>query len=655
MRFLRTLLFIFSFALAFTTTHAQDSSIVKWTSIAKKTAEGSYEVTFTGKIKKGWHVYTVADAETEISGITTTPDDSSFSFEPLNLITKGNEVVDPVFSKKLHVSFDSIVFIQVVNIKGSVPKFKVGVNYEIANTQEFYPESTQVEVVTDVAAAAKSVASNRILIPTINIDKPLTECKTSSSGATQQTVSKSLLTVFFIGFAGGLASLLLPCLFPMIPLTVSFFTNKAGSRRRGIFNAFLYGFFIFIIYVAITIPFHIFEKTSPAIFNNISTNVYLNTFFFAIFIFFALSFFGLFEINLPSGISNKADSKASHQSIWGIFFMALTLTIVSFSCTGPIAGSLLAGVADGTGGAMRLTFGMAGFGAAIGLPFALFALFPNLLNSLPKSGGWLNTVKVFFGFLELGFAFKFLSNADLVQHWGILKREIFIGIWIIIMGALSLYLWNFYKFSHDSPVKKLSMTRKIIAIIITLFTLYLIPGVTNTKYANLTLISGFPPPLYYSIYAGKSECVLDLNCSHDYEEGLKMAREQHKPILIDFTGYACVNCRRMEEKVWNKPDVYALMKNKFIVISLYVDDKKLLPAAQRFTYKTKDGSEREIRTVGDKWSVFETENFKNNAQPLYAIINNEEELLNYPAAYTPSPADYLQWLQCGVDAFEKKK
>lgn len=654
MRLFKALLFILSLTFFFSYAEAQDSSIVKWLSSAKKTGEGSYEVTFTGKIKMGWHVYTAADAETEISGITTTPDDSSFSFKAINILTKGTAFVDPVFSKKLQVSFDSIVFIQTINIAGKAPPiFKVGVNYEVANAEAFYPESLPVDVITDAAAAA-SGPSNRILISTINIEKPFTECKTSSSGSTQQTASKNLFTVFLIGFAGGLASLLLPCLFPMIPLTVSFFTNKAGSRRRGIFNAFLYGCFIFLIYVAITVPFHIFEKVSPAIFNNISTNVYLNIAFFAIFIFFALSFFGLFEINLPSGISNKADSKASHQSIWGIFFMALTLTIVSFSCTGPIAGSLLAGVADGEGGAMRLTFGMAGFGVAIGLPFALFALFPNLLNSLPKSGGWLNTVKVFFGFLELGFAFKFLSNADLVQHWNLLKREIFIGIWIVIMGALALYLWNFYKFHHDSPVKKISLTRKIIATIITAFTIYLVPGVTNTQYANLTLISGFPPPLYYSIYAGKSECVLDLNCSHDYEEGLKMAREQHKPILIDFTGYACVNCRRMEEKVWNKPEVYALMKNKFIVISLYVDDKKLLPAAQRFTYKTKEGIDREIRTVGDKWSVFETENFKNNAQPLYAIINNEEELLNYPAAYTPSAKDYLQWLQCGVDAFEKK-
>ncbi|MEJ7611605.1 MAG: thioredoxin family protein [Ferruginibacter sp.] len=263
-------------------------------------------------------------------------------------------------------------------------------------------------------------------------------------------------------------------------------------------------------------------------------------------------------------------------------------------------------------------------------------------------------MKVVFGFLELAFAFKFLSNADLVMHWGILKREIFIGIWILICLGLSLYLWNVYRFSHDSPVKKLSVVRIIFAIITSLFTLYLLPGVTNTKYANLSFISGFPPPLYYSVYAGKSDCVLDLNCTRDYEEGLQMAREQRKPILIDFTGYACVNCRRMEENVWSKPEVHALMKDKFIVVSLYVDDKKLLPSGERFTYTTKDGVQRDIRTVGDKWSVFETENFKNNAQPLYALINNEEQLLTFPAAYTPSEKDYLQWLQCGLDSFEKK-
>ena len=652
MRFLKACsIFFLSLVFSFSAS-AQDSSVVSWKANAQKITEGSYKVLFTGIVKKGWHVYTAVDKESELSGITLTPDDSSVSLISFDLQTKGTVSPDHVFSKPLATASDSIVFSQTIHISGKVPSvLALQVNYEVADQESFFPESKIVKVTTGAARAA--IVSNRILIPSIDIDHPLTPCKTSSSSATRQTVSKSLFTVFLIGFLGGLASLLLPCLFPMIPLTVSFFTNKAGSRRRGVLNAFLYGFFIFLIYVAITIPFHIFEKANPAVFNNISTNVYLNTAFFAIFIYFALSFFGLYEINLPSGMSNKADSKADHQSIWGIFFMALTLTIVSFSCTGPVAGSLLAGVVGGEGGAMRLTFGMAGFGVAIGLPFALFALFPNMLNSLPKSGGWLNTVKVFFGFLELGFAFKFLSNADLVQHWNLLKREIFIGIWVLIMLALALYLWGIYRFKHDSPLKKLSLFRITVAIVVTLFAAYLVPGVTNTKYANLTLISGFPPPLYYSVYPGKSDCVLDLNCSHDYEEGLQMAREQHKPILLDFTGYACVNCRRMEENVWSRPEVYALMKNKFIVISLYVDDKKMLPAAQRFTYKTKEGVEREIRTVGDKWSVFETENFKNNAQPLYAIINNEEQLLNYPAAYTPSAGDYFQWLQCGVDAFGK--
>jgi thiol:disulfide interchange protein len=388
--------------------------------------------------------------------------------------------------------------------------------------------------------------------------------------------------------------------------------------------------------------------------------------FFIVFVAFALSFFGLYEITLPSSITNSTDSKANAGTVTGIFFMALTLTIVSFSCTGPLAGSLLAGAVSGPGGAMRLTFGMAGFGAALGLPFALFALFPEMLKSLPKSGGWLTTVKVVLGFLELGFAFKFLSNADLVMHWGLLKREIFIGIWIIIGALLSLYLWGILKFKNDAPIKKLSIGRILVASFFTIFTLYLLPGVTNTKYANLSLISGFPPPLNYSIYSKgdgdnkianiskSNNCVLDLNCSHDYEEGLKMAKEQHKPILLDFTGYACVNCRRMEENVWSDPQVYKLMKEKFIVISLYVDDKKNLPSDQRFTYTAKDGNKRDIKTVGDKWSVFETENFKSNSQPLYAILNTNEELITVPSGYAPNVKDYLNWLQAGFDNFEKK-
>ncbi len=637
------------------TAFAQDSSIVKWQASAKKIAGNRFEVTVNGSIKKGWHIYTKANALLGLSGITTTPDDSSFSLAPVTLITAGKPFADPVLSGNTEIVQDSISFSQVVTITEEIPaSFPVIVNYEVADAASFFPESSPKILVQTGVTSTAAAPANRILIPSIRIDKPLTNCKTSSSGSTTAGQSKGLLSLFFLGFLGGLVALLTPCVFPMIPLTVSFFTKKAGSKKAGISNAFLYGFFIFLIYVLLSLPFHFLDKLNPGILNNVSTNVYLNVGFFVVFVFFALSFFGFYEITLPASFSNTTDSKAGAGNVIGIFFMALTLALVSFSCTGPILGSLLAGSLSADGGAMQLTAGMGGFGLALALPFALFAMFPNLLKSLPKSGGWLTTVKVVLGFLELGLAFKFLSNADLVMHWGILKREIFIGIWIVIGIFLSLYLWGFIKFKHDSPVKKLSVIRIILASISSIFTLYLVPGVTNTKYANLSLISGFPPPLYYSIYKSGNDCVLDLNCTRDYETGLKMAREQHKPILLDFTGYACVNCRRMEENVWSNAKVYALMKEKFIVVSLYVDDKKLLPAASRFTYKTSDGAEREIRTVGDKWANFETENFKQNAQPLYAVLNTSEDLLSYPTGYTPNADDYLQWLQCAVDYFEKK-
>lgn len=635
---------------------AQDSAIVSWKTTAEKISDRSYKINFTGTIKKGWHIYAAPNAEAELSGITVSSDDSSLSLKDMQIVTKSISTdTDVLGVKGLQIINDSIIFSKLIEISDNVPAaFFVQVHYDAADKESFFPESSPpLKIFTGKVTEATDV-SDRILIPNINIEKPLTECRTASTGLTQNTESKGLFSLFILGFLGGLVALLTPCVFPMIPLTVSFFTKKAESRQAGVKNAFLYGFFIFFIYILLSLPFHFLDTLNPEILNNISTNVYLNVGFFIIFIAFALSFFGYYEITLPASFSTKTDSKAEGGNAIGIFFMALTLALVSFSCTGPILGSLLAGSLTADGGAMQLTAGMGGFGFALALPFALFALFPGMLKSLPKSGGWLTTVKIVLGFLELALAFKFLSNADLVTHWGILKREIFIGIWIIIGALLSLYLWGFLKFRHDSPMKKMSVLRLVIATLVTLFTFYLLPGVTNTKYANLSLISGFPPPLYYSVYAGKSDCVLDLNCTRDYEEGLRMAREQKKAILLDFTGYACVNCRRMEENVWSKPEVHTLLKEKFIIVSLYVDDKKLLPAAQRFTYTNKEGAQREIRSVGDKWSLFETENFKNNAQPLYAILNNNEELLTYPAAYTPSVKDYLQWLQCGADAFDKK-
>ena len=648
-----SIFFFFLFTVSFSST-AQDSAIVKWKNVAEKMGEGMYKITFTGVIKKDWHVYSAPDAASEISGITVNREDSAITLKALQILTPGTFKDDHVWAKKLQTVSDSIVFTQLIQIAGVVPaSLELKVNYEVGAEESFFPESDTLKINTGEKQIA--TVSNRILISSINIDKPVTDCKTSSSTSSEKVASKGLWALFILGFLGGLVALLTPCVFPMIPLTVSFFTKKAENRKSGIKNAFMYGFFIFLIYILLSLPFHLLDNLNPDILNNISTNVYLNVGFFIIFIIFALSFFGMYEITLPASFTNKTDSKSGAGNMVGIFFMALTLALVSFSCTGPILGSLLAGSLTADGGAMQLTAGMGGFGFALALPFALFALFPGMLKSLPKSGGWLTTVKVVLGFLEVGLAFKFLSNADMVMHWGLLKREIFIGIWIIVGVLLSLYLWGLIKFKHDSPVKKLSLIRIILATIATVFTLYITPGVTNTKYANLTLISGFPPPLWYSIYAKENDCILNLNCKKDYETGLQMAREQNKLILLDFTGYACVNCRRMEEKIWTNPKVYKLLKEKFIIISLYVDDKKILSSAQQFTYTTKNGTERKIRTVGDKWSTFETENFKENSQPLYAILNTEEVLLSHPAAYTPSANDYLQWLQCGVDGVDNKK
>ncbi len=646
--FLSSLL-IFFFQLSVT---AQDSAIVKWTASGKKIADGKYDIHLTGRIKKDWHVYAKANQSAGLEGVKLTFSDSSIQKETgLQILGNSKTITDKIFDNaQTEVVEDSIEVIQKINITGAVPsRLKVVLLYNTAGNDAFIPEEKKIEI--EMEGGVDMSASNRILIPTIELKNPVNACG-GTGISVEESDSKGLLTIFLLGFLGGLLALITPCVFPMIPLTVSFFTKKGVTKKKGILNATLYGFFIFLIYILLSVPFYFIDSASPEILNSISTNPWLNVGFFAIFIIFALSFFGLYEITLPSSFSGKADAKAGTGNIIGIFFMALTLAIVSFSCTGPILGSLLVGSL--TGGAIQLTAGMGGFGLALALPFALFALFPNWLNSLPKSGGWLNSVKVVLGFIEVALAIKFLSNADLVKHWGLLKREVFIGIWILTGMGITLYLLGKIKFPHDSPIKKLSKARIILAIIFGAFTLYLIPGLTNTKWANLKLISGFPPPLYYSLYQS-GECILNLNCSHDYEEGLQMAKAENKPILLDFTGYACVNCRRMEENVWSDPDVYKIMKEKFIVVSLYVDDKKKLPAVKQFTYTTREGIEKEIISVGDKWATFETENFKNNAQPLYAILSTDEILLNNPVGYTPGIKEYKDWLQCGLEAFEKKK
>jgi thiol:disulfide interchange protein DsbD len=650
--FAQILFYTLTFILIGMQSFAQDSSIAKWTHLVKKINEKQIEVTLKGSISKDWHLYK-ADSNEGLSGILISLQDSSAKLQIPQINVTEKKIKDKVFEGAEKTVYENeIEIIQKLEFIGKQPDaLKLIIAYELGKELDFITEEHQEKIVLNDKVIEQS--HSRILIPTIDIKHPKNNCGITST-SNNDTKSKSLSSLFLIGFLGGLIALLTPCVFPMIPLTVSFFTKKASSKKSGITNAFLYGFFIFIIYILLSLPFHFLDSVNPEFLNNISTNVYLNVFFFVIFIFFALSFFGFYEITLPASLSSGADSKAGAGNILGIFFMALTLALVSFSCTGPILGSLLAGSLASDGGAMQLTFGMGGFGLALALPFALFALFPNWLQSLPKSGGWLNTVKVVLGFLELALAFKFLSNADMVKHWGLLKREIFIGIWIIIGTGLSLYLFGKIRFSHDSPNQKISLSRKLFASFILLITIYLIPGVTNTSYANLKLISGFPPPLYYSIYQKESDCVLGLHCSKNYDEGLKMAKAENKPLLIDFTGYACVNCRRMEENVWSEPDVYKLMSEKFVVVSLYVDDKKALPVSQQFIYKTKEGANKEINTYGDLWATFETENFANNAQPLYAIIDTNEILLNSPVGYTPDKNEYLRWMNCGLSTFQKK-
>jgi thiol:disulfide interchange protein DsbD len=644
---LATALLVFQFA-AF----AQDSAIVKWQATGKKVGDGQYEIHFTGTIKSGWHVYAKSNTAADIEGLKITFSDSTIQKNGDQQQTGTFKTIDDkIFGVKSEVAEADLQIVQKITLPGAVPaRLKAVLLYNAAAADNFIPEEKKIEI--EMEGGVDMSATNRILIPSIDLKKPVNDCGGTGIAADESGKGKGFLTIFLLGFLGGLVALITPCVFPMIPLTVSFFTKKATSKKQGVFNASLYGFFIFLIYVLLSLPFYFLDSASPEILNSVSTNPWLNIVFFAVFIVFALSFFGLYEITLPASFSGKADAKAGTGNVLGIFFMALTLAIVSFSCTGPILGSLLVGSL--TGGAVQLTVGMGGFGLALALPFALFALFPNWLNSLPKSGGWLNSVKVVLGFIEVALAIKFLSNADLVKHWGLVKREVFIGIWVIVGIGLTLYLLGKIKFPHDSPIKKLSKGRIALAVLFGAFTLYLIPGLTNTKYANLTLISGFPPPLCYSVYSNPINCK-GFEPVKDYDVALQKAKAENKPILIDFTGYACVNCRRMEENVWTNEEVKRIMSEKYVLVSLYVDDKEKLPAAKQFTYTTKDGIQKEIITIGNKWATFETENFKNNAQPLYAIINADEILLNNPVGYTPDAKEYRDWLLCGIDAFEKSK
>lgn len=629
------------------TLFSQDSTqvITDWQVNSKKIGEGKYELDFKATVPANWQVYAPNQVLLDVKTTELKFPDSSITQEQFVAVSPEKKISSTIFEgTTVSVHEKNVEWKVVIHIPGSVPaKLQGHLFYTYGRNDEYYP-STDFSFVTQMEGGVEAAS---VKVNSIDINNPVSPCGDSG------TKDKSLLAIFLLGLLGGLIAFVTPCVFPMVPVTVTFFTKKSTDRKRGIRNAVLYGFFIFLIYILITLPFHVAGKAiSPEIFNNISTNVWLNLVFFTIFVVFALSFFGLFEIGLPAGLANKMDSKSGLGNIGGIFFMATTLAIVSFSCTGPILGTLLVGVADQ--GAWPLTIGAAGFGIALGLPFALFAMFPHWLQSLPKSGGWMTDVKVVLGFLELALAVKFLSNADLVKQWGLLKRELFIGLWILIGLLTVLYLLGKLRISHSSPVKKFSFIRIAFIILFGAFTIYLIPGLTNSNAADLKLISGFPPPRTYSFYKiQKTNTHIFQPMHNDYAGALKLAREQNKPVLIDFTGWACVNCRRMEEKVWPDKEVDSLMRHEFIVVSLYVDEKNKLPLSEQTVEKLSNGTEKSIVSVGDKWSTFQIENFGATSQPQYAIISPDQVALTKTKFYTPDSREFVKWLTCGLDAFKK--
>lgn len=623
---------------------AQENPL-QWDVKSTKNDSASYTITLNGTLAPQWHIYADSVADAELAGLQLSWDNENIQKTGELTGTGVTTIKDPVFdNRNLRVYKDKFTLTQKIHITGAVPaSLKLALRAFASNNETFLPveESKSVQF----EGGKTTATASQIKLTGVDLKNPVSPCGDETQSG------QGLLTIFLLGLVGGVIALLTPCVFPMIPVTVSFFTNRSSNKQQAVRNGTLYGLFILIIYVIASTPFHVIGNVQPEIFNNISTNAWLNVFFFAVFIVFAISFFGYFEITLPAGIAGKADAKSNISSISGIFFMALTLVIVSFSCTGVILGTLLVGTASE--GAWSLTVGMAGFGTALALPFALFAMFPNWLKSLPKSGGWLDTVKKILAFAELALAFKFLSNADLVEHWGLLKREVFIGIWLLISIALGCYLFGWLKLPHDPRGKKIPAARKVLGLLSFAFAVYLVPGLTSTPYANLKMLSGFPPPLSYSVYGesnvdGKG---VGPHLVNDFEQALRHAEEQNKPILIDFTGWACVNCRKMEEQVWTEPEISTVLNEKFILVSLYVDDRKKLLPEERFTYTFADGNTKDIETVGDKWSTFQTENFGKSTQPLYVILDQKGNLMTHPVGYTPDAKQFLDWLQCGLKAF----
>ena len=619
---------------------------VFWEIQLEQTNNRQYTLVFKAVIETNWHLY--SQFSNKNGAFPTEFIFNLKGYKRIGEVKESNSITDydKVFEMDLTYFNDTATFRQEIELEDKdLSNLSVEVNYQVCDdklcvfrTETFVFSFDGKEVENSLNTDARS----QVLSKALKLD--LKETQFLETELTNET-SKSIWNIFFLGFIGGLLALLTPCVFPMIPLTVSFFLKQAATKSKGVYNALLYTFFIILIYGLLSLPFHFLDSINPEILNTIATNVTLNMIFFGVFVFFAFSFFGFYELTLPTQWGSKSDQASDFKGGVGIFFMALTLAIVSFSCTGPILGSLLAGSLTANGGAMQLSTGMLGFGFALGLPFGLFALFPNTLKAMPKSGGWMTTVKVVLGFLELALALKFLSNADLVAHWDLLKREVFIGIWALISSLLTLYLFGIFRFK-DEVKQKIGIIRVVFAVMSLSFTAFLIYGLFSDE-NQLKILSGFPPPEFYSISSMDSDCPLGLECYKDYEKGLEVAITKNKIILLDFTGWACVNCRKMEENVWSDPAVYSLLNENYIIISLYVDDRKELDKDAQFNYQYSDGRIKKINTVGKKWATFQAINFQTASQPFYVQMTSDGNLLNSPKQYT-DVATFRAWLEKGL-------
>ena len=676
-------LFFIILLLSSITSFSQILKPVKWTSKIEKISETEFSIVFNAKIDPEWHVYS-----------QYTPDDGPLPLEIIFKNQKSNyELVGKAVESKYEKKFNDVFGVdeyffskkfsltQKIKIINPANKFiNVNISYQVCkesciNDNENFvvklpSQTTETTVINGIKTVSETTSTE---VLNDNKKQIIVEKKVIKTNAIVQKVEsksihdnapKGIWAYFLLSLVGGLLATITPCVFPMIPMTVSYFLKQSTNKTKGKFNALFYGFCIIAICVLFTLPFHLLEGISKDIFSDISTNVYLNFFFFIVFTTFAISFFGAFEITMPNRLSNKVDNASNAGGLLGIFFMALTLIIVSFSCIGPALGFVFGTTLSSDGGAFILTIAMLGFGLGLALPFMLFAIAPSFLGNLPKSGGWLNTVKVVFGFIELALAFKFLSNFDIGLDLQLLPREIFIACWISIFGGLALYLFGKITLPHDSQLSNISVGRLFLALITLSFTVYMIPGLWG---APLKLISAFTPPMSYSespqgfgnLSTNASSQTLpegavyganNIVSFEEYEVGLAYAKKVNKPILIDFTGKQCQNCRLMESNVWSNPEILSILKNDIVLISLYADDKKELPKNQQ--YLSKETNEM-VTTIGEKWSEFQRQQYGTNARPYYVLIDTNENILNPAVAYTPNIETYKNWLKTGISNFKK--